>query len=244
MNYLWPHDKLEELYSRSTDELQGDWVNEATKESMGRIEGILFVWHPSYEAPPTELRAADGGTIDMELSGKKYRAVVDNSGPRSRLRWSDGELWIRVRSEGSLNVASSSSAVPAAPSNELPSAPVVPKGTVGVLITRKRARGAETLRSQQLFARADKLREREEEQPASLDGGPEAQHPISTSPTMTEEVSSGEFRANDIPALMEEFRRTLVEEIPTGFRFPPDALARIRGESDELSRIANLAAGG
>jgi len=224
--------------------LQGAWVSEVTDRLVGRVEGGFIVWHPSYHSKPTKLHAADGGAIEMELGGARHKAAVENDGPRTRLRWSDGDLWFRVSVARSSEAASSSTARLACPA--------VPKGTVGVAISRKRARESdETLLSRELFARAEALSEREEGEPAIPDVDPGAENSSATSPTSTEEVSSEEFRRNSLrlpsvsredvrelrealAGLVEEARQTLEDEIPGT---ADGLLAMARAKSDELSRL-------
>mmetsp|Transcript_43166 Transcript_43166/g.135666 ORF Transcript_43166/g.135666 Transcript_43166/m.135666 type:complete len:253 (-) Transcript_43166:30-788(-) len=75
--------------------LQGVWVDEATDGPVGRVEGAMVVWHRSFRTRPTKLRPAEGGGVRMELEGSSYHATVER-GLRTRLRWSDGDVWIRV----------------------------------------------------------------------------------------------------------------------------------------------------
>ena len=195
---------------------------------------------------PTELHAADGGAIEMELGGARHNAAVENDGPRTRLRWSDGDLWLRVSVAGCSEAASSSTARLACPA--------VPKGTVGVATSRKRARASdEALLSRELFARAEALSEREEGEPAIPDVDPGAENSSATSPTSrTEEVSScEEFRRislglppvsredvrelrEALTLLVEEARQALEDEIPGT---ADGLLAMARAKNDELSRL-------
>lgn len=75
--------------------LRGTWIDEANDTPVGKIEGAVVVWHRSFHCRPTKLQPAEDGSILMELEQVKHRATVEH-GPRTRLRWSDGDVWIRV----------------------------------------------------------------------------------------------------------------------------------------------------
>lgn len=75
--------------------LQGSWRRQADDEPMGEICSGAVMWHESYAHPPSGLRIVNSGDVEMELIGQFHIAVYEE-GPPARLRWSDGEVWIRV----------------------------------------------------------------------------------------------------------------------------------------------------
>ena len=220
----WPHDKWEELYAPRVppvassgasagsaaqfDVLQGSWINVVTGELVGHIEGPVLVWHHSFHANPSVLHAADGGIV-MNLERDTHRAVLEDDSPRVRLHWDDGEIWYRVRTAAPTGAVAS----PAAPKA------AIPKGSVAVVLSRKRTRA-------ELFERAEALAE-------------------ASSDSATEEVSSEEFRRNSEPPLLaledvqEERAAAFIGPLwppPGVFDLVAEARAEARARSDSLVR--------
>eukprot|EP00930_Biecheleria_cincta_P069973 TRINITY_DN57642_c0_g1_i1.p1 TRINITY_DN57642_c0_g1~~TRINITY_DN57642_c0_g1_i1.p1 ORF type:complete len:135 (+),score=34.95 TRINITY_DN57642_c0_g1_i1:102-506(+) len=73
--------------------LQGEWRTEADKQRMGKIEGNIINWDPIFNHNQSLLRVAASSNIEMELMGTVHRATYEEPG---RLKWSDGECWVRV----------------------------------------------------------------------------------------------------------------------------------------------------
>jgi len=73
--------------------LQGEW-HSAEGSCVGQIQGGCLVWHRSFGAHPTNLFMEDGRVL-MEEESTTHSAIID-WGPPARMKWEDGEEWIRV----------------------------------------------------------------------------------------------------------------------------------------------------
>lgn len=77
-------------------QLQGLWQSELDNRFMGEIKGHAILWDPGlFNEAETELFSTKLGSIEMRLMGSLYQATLEN-GLQPRLRWSDGEVWVRV----------------------------------------------------------------------------------------------------------------------------------------------------
>mmetsp|Transcript_54584 Transcript_54584/g.99735 ORF Transcript_54584/g.99735 Transcript_54584/m.99735 type:complete len:146 (-) Transcript_54584:30-467(-) len=90
-------DQKEELTGLAA--LQGVWCRDIDQQPMGMIKGEQMIWDDGYQHPPSPMKCGPNGEIQMELFGTTHRARLtdneDGSG-RAKLRWSDGEVWIRI----------------------------------------------------------------------------------------------------------------------------------------------------
>mmetsp|Transcript_71756 Transcript_71756/g.207810 ORF Transcript_71756/g.207810 Transcript_71756/m.207810 type:complete len:129 (-) Transcript_71756:93-479(-) len=75
--------------------LWGVWKTEGDQQTMGRIEGQEIVWDNAFNYSRSPLKINPRGRIEMELSNKVYSGTVIDGEPL-RLKWSDGEVWIRI----------------------------------------------------------------------------------------------------------------------------------------------------
>ncbi|CAE7695658.1 unnamed protein product [Symbiodinium sp. CCMP2456] len=82
-----------ERWPENLRRLQGEW-HSAEGSCVGQIQGGCLVWHRSLGAHPTNL-FMEGGRVLMEEESTTHSAVID-WGPPARMKWDDGEEWIRV----------------------------------------------------------------------------------------------------------------------------------------------------
>ncbi|CAE8615826.1 unnamed protein product [Polarella glacialis] len=75
--------------------LQGFWQTETDRQIMGEVKGINIIWDQIFNHHQSPLRLVGNGGLEMELMGATHKAVYDEAGS-GRLRWSDGECWIRA----------------------------------------------------------------------------------------------------------------------------------------------------
>jgi len=80
----------------SFDAYQGMWYDFDTNRERGMIQSNILTWAADFQAHPSALRLGPGGALEMGLRGDVHTAKLE--GPTlDLLRWSDGELWKRVR---------------------------------------------------------------------------------------------------------------------------------------------------
>eukprot|EP00439_Symbiodinium_sp_Y106_P074025 s986_g14.t1 len=82
-----------ERWPENLKRLQGEW-HSAEGSCVGQIQGGCLVWHRSFGAHPTNLFMEDGRVL-MEEESTTHSAIID-WGPPARMKWEDGEEWIRV----------------------------------------------------------------------------------------------------------------------------------------------------
>lgn len=78
----------------SLDRLQGRWFTEGDEQVMGEIDSGVIQWDSVFNHSQTQLRLLPGGAVEMELLGTVHRATYEE-GAVAKLRWSDGEVWVR-----------------------------------------------------------------------------------------------------------------------------------------------------
>mmetsp|Transcript_131955 Transcript_131955/g.329134 ORF Transcript_131955/g.329134 Transcript_131955/m.329134 type:complete len:178 (-) Transcript_131955:35-568(-) len=73
--------------------LDGVWYNDEG-QLMGSIVNGVIQWDAQFNHPETSLRVVGDGGIAMDLVDATHFAEFSQGHP-SRLRWSDGDLWVR-----------------------------------------------------------------------------------------------------------------------------------------------------
>eukprot|EP00747_Dinoflagellata_sp_TGD_P167666 gnl/TRDRNA2_/TRDRNA2_192451_c0_seq1.p1 gnl/TRDRNA2_/TRDRNA2_192451_c0~~gnl/TRDRNA2_/TRDRNA2_192451_c0_seq1.p1 ORF type:complete len:150 (-),score=22.33 gnl/TRDRNA2_/TRDRNA2_192451_c0_seq1:237-638(-) len=76
--------------------IQGYWCRDTDGRPMGEIKQSNVEWEEGYQHDPSPLRVAAGGGVEMQLLGTYHRCILEE-GPPARLKWSDGEVWVRIR---------------------------------------------------------------------------------------------------------------------------------------------------
>mmetsp|Transcript_38299 Transcript_38299/g.119581 ORF Transcript_38299/g.119581 Transcript_38299/m.119581 type:complete len:129 (+) Transcript_38299:132-518(+) len=80
---------------KELERLQGHWRTETDVQMMGEIVNGIVMWDEAFNHPQTPLRVGSNGQIEMELMNTMHQATY-HEGPPASLRWSDGEVWIKV----------------------------------------------------------------------------------------------------------------------------------------------------
>eukprot|EP00747_Dinoflagellata_sp_TGD_P169554 gnl/TRDRNA2_/TRDRNA2_198819_c0_seq1.p2 gnl/TRDRNA2_/TRDRNA2_198819_c0~~gnl/TRDRNA2_/TRDRNA2_198819_c0_seq1.p2 ORF type:complete len:150 (-),score=23.32 gnl/TRDRNA2_/TRDRNA2_198819_c0_seq1:109-492(-) len=75
--------------------IQGEWCREFDGRPMGNIRGLRILWEEGYQHDPSPLSVNSAGEVEMILSDIAHTSIY-TAGPPPRLKWSDGEVWVRV----------------------------------------------------------------------------------------------------------------------------------------------------
>lgn len=73
--------------------LQGFWQTEADRQLMGEIKGAFMIWDTDFNHDQSTMRVKPDGSIQMVLMTEMYQGTYEEPG---KLRWSDGEVWVRA----------------------------------------------------------------------------------------------------------------------------------------------------
>mmetsp|Transcript_78753 Transcript_78753/g.209110 ORF Transcript_78753/g.209110 Transcript_78753/m.209110 type:complete len:128 (-) Transcript_78753:59-442(-) len=75
--------------------LSGFWRTETDVQMMGEIVDGVVIWDEAFNHPQSQLRIGADGKVEMELMNTMHQATY-GEGPPPSLRWSDGEVWVKV----------------------------------------------------------------------------------------------------------------------------------------------------
>uniref|UniRef100_A0A7S2JFY2 Uncharacterized protein n=1 Tax=Alexandrium andersonii TaxID=327968 RepID=A0A7S2JFY2_9DINO len=81
--------------AKEIERLKGFWRTETDVQMMGEIVDGVVIWDEAFNHPQSPLRVGPDGKIEMELMSAMHQATY-HEGPPAQLRWSDGEVWIKV----------------------------------------------------------------------------------------------------------------------------------------------------
>ncbi|CAJ1459251.1 unnamed protein product [Effrenium voratum] len=73
--------------------LQGRWQTQFERQAMGEIIGASIIWDQEFNHEKSPIKVLSNGAVEMELMGVLHRATFEEPGC---LKWSDGEVWVRV----------------------------------------------------------------------------------------------------------------------------------------------------
>eukprot|EP00450_Noctiluca_scintillans_P003902 CAMPEP_0194498696 /NCGR_PEP_ID=MMETSP0253-20130528/15255_1 /TAXON_ID=2966 /ORGANISM="Noctiluca scintillans" /LENGTH=112 /DNA_ID=CAMNT_0039340373 /DNA_START=112 /DNA_END=450 /DNA_ORIENTATION=- len=86
----------DKVYSR----LSGNWMRESDTSEVVEILNGRVMWPTHYDCPPTNIELLLDSSVQLLLENRVHRGfledALDEDGNRSiRLKWDDGDVWLR-----------------------------------------------------------------------------------------------------------------------------------------------------